>query len=87
MPTSVPTSSPTTAPPPPPSSSPTTSAPVGTPTNVQGLNDAAKAFGKLYFGTATDNPELTDTAYTAILDNIHQFGQLTPANSMKWVRI
>lgn len=54
---------------------------------VPGLNYVAKAAGKLYFGTATDNPELNDTAYDAILDNNQQFGQLTPANSMKWVRI
>ncbi|KAI0940546.1 hypothetical protein AcW1_003713 [Taiwanofungus camphoratus] len=51
---------------------------------VPGLNYVAKAAGKLYFGTATDNPELNDTAYDAILDNNQQFGQLTPANSMKW---
>lgn len=41
----------------------------------------------MYFGTATDNPELTNTAYTAILDDNTMFGQLTPANSMKWVSI
>lgn len=49
------------------------------------LNTLAKASGKLYFGTATDNSELTDTAYTAILNDVTMFGQLTPANSMKWV--
>lgn len=90
MPTTVPTSAPTTVPTTAPHSTPTgptttASAPGGTPSSIQGLNDAAKAAGKLYMGTATDNSELTDTAYTAILDNIHQFGQLTPANSMKWV--
>ena len=42
--------------------------------------------GKLYFGTATDSPELTDTAYDAILDDSAMFGQITPGNSMKWVR-
>ena len=70
----------------PPSSGPsgTQSAPSGTPT--QKLNDLAKAAGKLYFGTATDNGELSDAAYTAILDNNMEFGQITPANSMKWVR-
>ena len=47
---------------------------------------AAKAAGKLYFGSATDNPELTDMAYVAILNNTQMFGQLTPGNSMKWVR-
>ena len=40
----------------------------------------------MYFGTATDNPELTDTAYDAILDDGAMFGQITPGNSMKWVR-
>lgn len=50
-----------------------------------GLNAAAKAAGKKYFGTATDNPELTTTAYVAILDNTQEFGQITAANSMKWV--
>ncbi|KAF8126888.1 glycoside hydrolase family 10 protein [Boletus edulis] len=45
---------------------------------------AAEAAAKLYFGTATDNPELTDTSYVTILKNTAMFGQLTPANSMKW---
>lgn len=49
------------------------------------LHTLAKSKGKLYFGTATDNPELTDTAYTAILDDGAMFGQITPGNSMKWV--
>ncbi|OBZ65534.1 Endo-1,4-beta-xylanase A [Grifola frondosa] len=49
-----------------------------------GLNTAAKAAHKLYFGTATDNPELNDTAYVSILKQYKEFGQLTPANSMKW---
>lgn len=31
------------------------------------LNQLAKAAGKLYFGSATDNSELSDSAYTAIL--------------------
>lgn len=51
------------------------------------LDTAAKTAGKLYFGTATDNPELTDTAYVTILNNTAMFGQLTPGNSMKWVRL
>ncbi|KAI0787506.1 endo-1,4-B-xylanase A [Fomes fomentarius] len=66
---------------------PTSTAPAGpsgpAPTGT-GLNALAKAAGKLYFGTATDNGELSDAAYTAILDNSNQFGQITPANSMKW---
>ncbi|EJD00077.1 endo-1,4-beta xylanase [Fomitiporia mediterranea MF3/22] len=48
------------------------------------LNDVAKGAGKLYLGSATDNPELTDTAYVAILSNNSEFGQITPGNSMKW---
>lgn len=53
---------------------------------VPGLHALARQAGKLYFGSATDNPELTTTQYTAILDNNQMFGQLTAANSMKWVQ-
>ncbi|KAI0067273.1 beta-1,4-endoxylanase [Artomyces pyxidatus] len=53
-------------------------------TSTAKLHTIAKAAGKLYFGSATDNPELTDTAYTAILDDNTMFGQITPGNSMKW---
>lgn len=70
------------------SSSPTNTGTAGLPgstSTVSGINAVAQTVGKLYFGSATDNPELTDTAYTAILDDNQQFGQLTPANSMKWV--
>ncbi|THH00376.1 hypothetical protein EW026_g2154 [Hermanssonia centrifuga] len=70
------------------SSVPTSSAPTSTASapgsTSTALHARAKAGGKLYFGTATDNPELTNTAYTAILDDNTMFGQLTPANSMKW---
>lgn len=31
------------------------------------LNQLAKAAGKLYFGSATDNSELSDSAYVSIL--------------------
>lgn len=31
------------------------------------LNQLAQAAGKLYFGSATDNSELSDSAYKAIL--------------------
>lgn len=31
------------------------------------LNQLAHAAGKLYFGSATDNSELSDSAYVAIL--------------------
>jgi endo-1,4-beta-xylanase len=48
-----------------------------------GLNTAAVAKGQLYFGTATDNPELTDTAYVTQLNNTDDFGQITPGNSQK----
>ncbi|KAE9371842.1 glycoside hydrolase family 10 protein [Stipitochalara longipes BDJ] len=48
------------------------------------LNTLAKAGGLKYFGTATDNPELTDTAYVAALSNTSDFGQITPGNSQKW---
>jgi endo-1,4-beta-xylanase len=52
------------------------------------LNHLAKAAGKLYFGTATDNPELsgnsTNVEYVSILRNTTEFGQITPANAMKW---
>ena len=54
--------------------------------NVAGLHALAKQAGKLYFGTATDNPELTDAPYVAILNDVEMFGQITAANSMKWVR-
>lgn len=51
-----------------------------------GLNTAAVAKGKLYFGSATDNPELTDTAYLTQLSNTDDFGQITPGNSQKVIR-
>ncbi|KAJ5814561.1 CAZyme family GH10 [Penicillium riverlandense] len=52
--------------------------------NGSGLNTAAKAIGKVYFGTATDNSDLSDTAYVTELNNTQDFGQITPANSQKW---
>ena len=61
----------------------TTALPVGT--SHANLNLLAKRERKLYFGTATDNPELTDKPYVKILDDSAMFGQLTPANAMKWV--
>lgn len=48
------------------------------------LHELAVAAGLKYFGSATDNPELTDTAYTAILNDATEFGQITPGNSQKW---
>ncbi|KAK3197283.1 hypothetical protein GRF29_1536g1225318 [Pseudopithomyces chartarum] len=54
------------------------------PRAADGLNTRAVAAGKLYFGSATDNGELSDSAYVAGLSNTADFGQLTPGNSMKW---
>ena len=51
---------------------------LSTGTSNTGLFNVAKVAGKKYFGTATDNPELTDTAYVAELSKINEFGQLTP---------
>ncbi|KAK7742637.1 hypothetical protein SLS63_000202 [Diaporthe eres] len=48
------------------------------------LNQLAQAAGKLYFGSATDNSELSDSAYVAILSNKNEFGQITPGNTQKW---
>ncbi|GKT49818.1 endo-1,4-beta-xylanase 1 [Colletotrichum spaethianum] len=48
------------------------------------LNELAIAAGKKYFGAATDNSELTDTAYVAILKDNKMFGQITPGNGQKW---
>ncbi|EED16894.1 endo-1,4-beta-xylanase, putative [Talaromyces stipitatus ATCC 10500] len=47
------------------------------------LNTAAKAAGLLYFGTAVDNGDLSDSQYLPNLET-DDFGQITPANSMKW---
>ncbi|KAJ5593859.1 uncharacterized protein N7459_000067 [Penicillium hispanicum] len=51
---------------------------------ASGLQTAAIAIGKLYFGTATDNSELKDTAYETQLNRTDDFGQITPGNSQKW---
>lgn len=53
---------------------------------MMALNEAARAAGKLYFGTTTFNLELADTAYLKTLNDTAIFGQLTLGNSMKWVR-
>ncbi|MGW1916600.1 endo-1,4-beta-xylanase [Streptomyces sp. NPDC002076] len=45
------------------------------------LADLAERHGR-YFGSATDNPELTDSAYTKILGG--EFDMITPGNGMKW---
>ncbi|KAF8173051.1 endo-1,4-beta-xylanase A precursor [Pholiota molesta] len=62
----------------------TSSGALPTGTSRAGLNLVGKAAGKKYFGSATDNPELTDAPYVAGLSNISEFGQITPGNSMKW---
>ncbi|OBT53101.1 hypothetical protein VE04_08303 [Pseudogymnoascus sp. 24MN13] len=54
------------------------------PTAYAQLNTLAKAKGMKYFGSATDNGELTDTAYVKILSDSTEFGQITPGNSQKW---
>lgn len=65
---------------------PTSTAAASQSTSVAKLHTLATTKGKVYFGTATDNSELTDTPYTTILGDNTMFGQITPANSMKWVR-
>ncbi|KAI0789869.1 glycoside hydrolase superfamily [Abortiporus biennis] len=64
--------------------SPTSTAGAPGSTSTSNLHALAKSKGKLYFGSATDNPEFTDAAYMAILSDNTMFGQITPGNSMKW---
>ncbi|MER6715185.1 endo-1,4-beta-xylanase [Streptomyces sp. NPDC000877] len=45
------------------------------------LADLAQRHGR-YFGSATDNPELVDEPYKALLGR--EFDQITPGNGMKW---
>jgi GH35 family endo-1,4-beta-xylanase len=47
------------------------------------LHQLATKAGKKYFGTATDNGELSNKQYVDILTNTKEFGQLTPSNGMK----
>lgn len=54
-------------------------------TSTAKLHQLIKTKGKTYFGSATDNPELTNQAYLANLDDNTMFGQVTAANSFKWV--
>lgn len=51
------------------------------------LNNLAQAAGKLWFGTAADvpGPEQQDQEYMTILNDTRIFGQITPANYMKWM--
>ncbi|KAJ7770297.1 endo-1,4-B-xylanase A [Mycena maculata] len=63
----------------------TTSTALPTGTSIVHSNTVAKTLGgKLYYGSATDNPELNDTTYVAMLSDNTFFGQITPGNSMKW---
>jgi endo-1,4-beta-xylanase len=48
------------------------------------LNQLALAKGLEFFGSATDNGELSDGPYKAILSDTSEFGQLTPGNAQKW---
>ncbi|KAL5526942.1 hypothetical protein ACEPAF_8669 [Sanghuangporus sanghuang] len=73
----------TTGPTQPPQSATTTTTSGPAPSG-SGLNAAAKAAGKLYFGTAVDGPGLNDQPYLAVLRNSADFGQITAANAMKW---
>ena len=52
-------------------------------TNAAGLHSAAVARGLMYLGTATDDPDLQDSAYMKQLNNTDDFGQITPGNSLK----
>lgn len=48
------------------------------------LHKLALAKGKQYFGSATDNYELKDAPYFAILTDGNEFGQIVPSNAQKW---
>ncbi|PGH09645.1 hypothetical protein AJ80_07674 [Polytolypa hystricis UAMH7299] len=51
--------------------------------SADGLNTRAEAAGK-YFGTATDNPTLSDSVYIDHISNPEEFGQITVGNAQKW---
>ncbi|KAI0774910.1 hypothetical protein BD413DRAFT_611895 [Trametes elegans] len=51
---------------------------------TSGLNVASRDARKLYLGTATNSDEWNDMTYFDILRNDAVFGQVTPANVMKW---
>ncbi|ORY68567.1 putative endo-1,4-beta-xylanase [Pseudomassariella vexata] len=48
------------------------------------LNKLAEAAGKLYLGSATDNSELSNSSYLAIISDTDEFGEITPGNGQKW---
>jgi len=49
------------------------------------LSTLAIGAGKKYFGTATDNPELTDAPYVAQLRNTADFNQITAVRYIHFV--
>ncbi|KAF5006207.1 hypothetical protein FDECE_7366 [Fusarium decemcellulare] len=48
------------------------------------LNSLAQAAGLKYFGSAVDNGYLSDTSYSALANDVEEFGQLVPENGQKW---
>lgn len=48
------------------------------------LHSLAQAAGLLYFGSAVDNGYLSDEAYSALANDVDEFGQLVPENGQKW---
>ncbi|EKD17457.1 uncharacterized protein L3040_005060 [Drepanopeziza brunnea f. sp. 'multigermtubi'] len=48
------------------------------------LNTLAIAAGLKYFGSATDNHELDDAPYVAILSDTTEFSMITVGNAQKW---
>ena len=67
--------------------SPVATAPSTQSTSTVKLNTLAQAQGKVYFGSAIDNNDLVNATYLSIFNDKTLFGQTTPTNSMKWVRI
>jgi endo-1,4-beta-xylanase len=53
------------------------------PSSFGQLNKLANAKGK-FVGSATDNGELSDAPYKAILTDTNEFGQITVGNTQKW---
>ncbi|KAF4461279.1 endo-14-beta-xylanase [Fusarium albosuccineum] len=56
---------------------------VSSPVSAQ-LNSLAQAAGLEYFGSAVDNGYLSDTSYSALANDVEEFGQLVPENGQKW---
>ncbi|KAF4316674.1 hypothetical protein G195_009915 [Phytophthora kernoviae 00238/432] len=51
-------------------------------TGTSGLHDLAKTSGK-YMGTAADS-DISDSYCLKTLENVNDFGMITPGNAMKW---